>query len=332
MSSFFTECLKDEARAINYAASKLCERQVDKSLKIVENCFERKSKVIISGVGKSGIVARKMAATFTSAGGMAVYLNPLDALHGDIGILNESDVCILLSNSGETKEILDLIPHLKKRNLKIISLVGNQNSSIGRLSNAVLETNVDKEICPLNLAPTTSTTVAMAIGDAIATEWMRRKGVTTQEFAYHHPAGSLGKKISLKVTELMIPGNKLHLLTPDDNFTEILKVITTDGLGTACVTDQKKRDKLVGIITDGDLRRSLERFDSEDWKNLKAKDIMTKEPLCINSSKLAIEALEMMEGKENKIVWSLPIIDSERGLLIGLVRLHHLVQAGLKEV
>ena len=332
MSSFFTECLRDEARAINYAASKLCGKEINKSLEIIENCFETKSKIIISGVGKSGIVARKMAATFTSAGGMAVYLNPLDALHGDLGILNNLDVCILLSNSGETKELLDIIPHLKRRDLKIISLVGNQNSTLGKSADAVLETKVDKEICPLNLAPTTSTTVAMAIGDAIATVWMRRKGITTQEFAYNHPAGSLGKKISLKVSDLMIPKNRLHVLSPNDKFSEILRVITVDGIGTACITDPKRKDKLVGLITDGDLRRALEKFQSKEWENLRAADIMTKEPIIIDEKTLAIEALKIMEGKSNRIVWSLPIIHSETKILVGLIRLHHLIQAGLKEI
>lgn len=332
MYSLFTQCLKEEAKAINYAAINLCPKEVDKSLDIIETCLENKSKIVISGVGKSGIIARKMASTFTSVGGLAIYLNPLDALHGDLGVLNKSDIFFLLSNSGETEEMLKIIPHVKKRGVKIISIIGNQDSTIGKISDVVLEAKIDKEVCPLNLAPTTSTTVAMAIGDAIASVWMSRKGISTEDFALNHPAGSLGKKISLGVTDLMIPRSELHLLSPDDSFTRILNVITQDGIGTACVVDPNERNKIIGIITDGDLRRALEKHRSETWKSLVAYDIMSKQPITVNETILAIDALKIMEGKQNRIVWSLPIIHSTKGTLIGLIRLHHLVQAGLKEV
>ena len=332
MSSLLSECLLAESNAIALAAAKLCPDKVKHSLEIIENCFENKSKLVISGVGKSGIVARKMAATFSSAGGLSIYLNPLDALHGDIGIINQNDTCILLSNSGETKEILDIIPHLKKRGIKIISLLGRYDSTIGNLSDVVLETYVDKEACPLNLAPTTSTTVAMAIGDGLATVWMKKKGITIQDFALNHPSGSLGKKISLSVKEIMIPRDKLHFLIPDDSLTKILNVITKDAIGTACVINPNKSTQLVGIITDGDLRRALEKNNSENWQSLKAKDIMTSKPITINEEMLAIEALKVMEGKFNKLIASLPIINSLDNNLIGLLRLHHLVQAGLRKI
>ena len=330
MTTALTNTLYIAADAIRKASTFLCPKEVLECLSLIDSCHNRRSKVLISGVGKSGIVARKIASTFSSIGIMSVYINPLDALHGDIGVMHSSDICLLISNSGKTNELIDLIIHVKKQNVKVISIVGDITSPIAKESDAVLAANIDKESCPLNLAPTASTTVALAIGDAIAIEWMRNNNISVDDFAINHPAGSLGKRISMRVEDLMIPKDKLHFLSTHDSLDAILKVITKDGIGTCCILDQIQKDKLIGIITDGDLRRSLKNNPSEKWVELNAQDIMTKDPIIIGPSNLAIEALEMMEKIETKLINVLPVINKEKGTFIGIIRLHDLIQAGLK--
>jgi len=183
-----SECLLREAEAISDAANQLDDNQVNNSLNIIENCFKQKGKIIISGVGKSGIVARKISATFSSIGLMSIYLNPLDALHGDLGIAAKGDAAIFISNSGNTEELVEILPHLKKRSISIISIVGNENSQLAFKSDSFLNSYVNREICPLNLAPTASTAVAMAIGDALAAVWMERNNISEKDFALNHPA------------------------------------------------------------------------------------------------------------------------------------------------
>ena len=196
MVSALSKCLLEESSAIKLAADKLDTIQVDKAIDLLVSCFKNKSKVIITGVGKSGIVARKIAATFSSIGLMSLYLSPLDALHGDLGIVAKNDICLLISNSGNTQELVNLLPHLSNRDISCIAIVGNINSELGIKCQVVLEANVNKEICPLNLAPTASTAVSMAIGDALAVVWMERCGISQADFAINHPSGSFGKKIN----------------------------------------------------------------------------------------------------------------------------------------
>ena len=245
---------------------KLDPLEVQKAIEILEICGKRKNKLLVTGVGKSGIVARKIAATFSSIGLVSVYLNPLDALHGDLGIVGSEDVCILISNSGETKEILEIIPHLKLRKSSLIALVGNTNSSIANKSNSVLEATVDKETCPLNLAPTASTSVAMAIGDALATVWMEKNKVSTEEFAKNHPAGQLGKKLTLTISDLMVPINKIEPILIDASLEEIIINISSGGIGITWVQGFKEDKRIIGVITDGDLRRGLKQNNAKDGK------------------------------------------------------------------
>lgn len=216
--SALTRCLQEEAAAIAAAAERLSAEQVEGALALLERCANRKAKLVITGVGKSGIVARKIAATFSSIGLMALYLNPLDALHGDLGVVAPDDVCLLLSNSGETSELLQVMPHLKRRGTARIALVGRADSSLAHASDVVLEASVDREVCPLNLAPTASTAVAMAIGDALAAVWMERRGISPADFAVNHPAGSLGKQLTMTVADLMVPVSNLHPIAPDTLF------------------------------------------------------------------------------------------------------------------
>ncbi len=326
--TILSKCLLEEAKAISQAAEKLNHLEVQKAIEILEECGQRKNKLLVTGVGKSGIVARKIAATFSSVGLVSVFLNPLDALHGDLGIVGSEDVCILISNSGETKELLEIIPHLKLRKSSLIALVGNTNSSIAKNSDSVLEATVDKETCPLNLAPTASTSVAMAIGDALATVWMEKNKVSSEEFAKNHPAGQLGKKLTLTISELMVPIDKIEPIFIDSTLEEIIIKISSGGIGITWVQDFKEDKKAIGVITDGDLRRGLQKSTKKRWQDITAKDIMTKNPVTINDSASINETIDLMECNSKKPISAIPVLkeDSE---IIGIIRLHDLIQTGL---
>lgn len=320
--------LLEEASAISTAAAKLNAKEVEKALSLLNNCSLNNLKLIISGVGKSGIVARKIAATFSSVGLTSIYLNPLDALHGDIGIVNKGDVCLLLSNSGETSELLEIIQHLKNRKTPCIAISGEENSSLAKQCDVFINAKVDKEICPLNLAPTTSTTVTMAIGDALASAWMDINNISSEQFAFNHPAGSLGRKLTITVKDVMIPKNKLQPLNPKSTFGEIVYQITSDGIGCCWIQQLNEHSSLIGLITDGDLRRSLKDSDSKNWNKLKAENLMTKNPISISPEAMAIDALKLMEENDKKPISILPVISKDNEFL-GFVRLHDLVQKGL---
>ena len=327
--SALKKCLEQEALSIMNSAKILSEKDVEKVLDLMLFCSKEKSKIVITGVGKSGIVARKISATFSSIGLMSLYLNPLDALHGDLGIIASNDICFLLSNSGETKELLDIIPHIKRKNAKLVGIIGNTNSSLSRLCDVSLNAGVDKEVCPLNLAPTASTAVAMAIGDALASVWMERKGVSDEDFALNHPSGSLGKKLTLTVKDLMVPINELRPLNLNTSLEEIIGIITNNGIGCAYVKKKDNKNKMIGLITDGDLRRALKNNKPETWSQLNSGNIMTKNPLIIEPQILAIEALNYMEN-QHKSINVLPVINKSREEIVGILRLHDIVKSGLK--
>ena len=290
--SELTRCLQEEAAAISAAAERLKADQVEGALTLLERCAERKAKLVITGVGKSGIVARKIAATFSSIGLMALYLNPLDALHGDLGVVAPDDVCLLLSNSGETSELLEVMPHLKRRGTARIALVGRADSSLARGSDVVLEASVDREVCPLNLAPTASTAVAMAIGDALAAVWMERRGISPADFAVNHPAGSLGKQLTMTVADLMVPVADLKSIAPQTPLPEVISRLTQGAIGCSWVEDRQTPRRLIGLITDGDLRRALRDHGPERWAELNASDLMTADPITVSADLLAVDALE----------------------------------------
>tara|TARA_B100000242_G_C43019892_1_gene474559 strand:+ start:50 stop:1039 length:990 start_codon:yes stop_codon:yes gene_type:complete len=328
--SALSKSLLAASDAIKNVVSRLNSDDVELALKLLESCSIKEGKLIISGVGKSGIVARKIAATFSSFGLTAIYLNPLDALHGDLGVICSNDLCMLISNSGETEELISLIPHIKKRNIKVISLTGHKKSYIAKNSEVNLESYVKRETCPLNLAPTSSTSVAMALGDALATSWVERKGVSSHDFAINHPAGKLGKKLTLTVADLMIPADKCTSLTKSSNLKEIINTLTKDGIGCGWVRDFSYEENLIGIITDGDLRRGLEKSPSNLWENIIASDLMTKDPIIIDKSSLALDALEIMEGSTKEIT-VLPVVENanKNKIFLGFIRIHDLIQAGL---
>lgn len=314
--------LQLEANAIATAASRLNQQQIDRVMELLIACS---GKVVIVGVGKSGIIAQKIAATMTSTGTAALYLHPSDALHGGLGIVTSSDVVIVLSNSGETDEIVAMLPYLKHRSVPIISIVGNLNSTLARRSDAVLDASVDQEACPLNLAPTTSTTVALAMGDALAMTLMKRKGHTLDDFAGNHPAGRLGKRLTLKVEDLMHGGHDNPIIPSESNWMAVVQAISKGGLGAVNVIDASGR--LTGIITDGDLRRAIQSRDHAALESLKSEEIMTADPVVVSSATLAYDALRLMEDRPSQIS-VLPVVDGDR-VCVGLIRLHDIVRSGL---
>ena len=325
--SAFIDCLNLEASAISKAAEKIDQKEVDLALKLLQKCYQENSKLILLGVGKSGIVARKISATFTSIGLTSFFLNPLDALHGDIGIVNPSDVCLMISNSGDTQELLNIFPHLQRRGNKVIGIFGNPKSFLARKCDIFLEAGIEKEICPLNLAPTASTAVAMAIGDALASVWMEEQKISPVDFAYNHPAGSLGKKLTLTASDLMISISNLKPINTHNSFSELISIITQNGIGCGWVEDSN--NNFVGLITDGDLRRALEESNIEKWKILKAGSLMTKDPITVFEYELVVESLKIMENNPKKSISVLPVISKDNKLL-GLLRLHDLIKAGFK--
>lgn len=317
-----TKLLQLEAEAILQVSQRLQPEQVEQAVALMTAC---QGKLVLSGVGKSGIVARKIAATLTSIGVPAIFLHPVEAVHGDIGIVTSQDVAIVLSNSGETDELMAMLPCLKQRRVPLIVLVGNLRSTIARAADVVLAAVVDREAGPYSLAPTTSTTVAIALGDALAMTLMQVRGLTPEAFAFNHPAGRLGKRLTLRVADLMHAGSDNPTISPQASWIEIVSAITRGGLGAVNVVDGQGR--LLGIITDGDLRRAIEITKATDLEALRAGPIMTRNPVTALPEGLAYDALQIMENRPSQIS-VLPVVDLEN-YSIGLVRLHDIVRSGL---
>jgi arabinose-5-phosphate isomerase len=318
----FTRFLKLEAEAIAATAGRISRAEVERAVELLGRCA---GKVVVVGVGKSGNVAQKIAATLTSTGTLAVYLHPSDALHGGLGIVTPSDVVIIVSNSGETDEILAMLPFLKHRQSALISIVGNLQSTLAARSTVVLDASVDKEACPLNLAPTTSTTVALAIGDALALTLMDCKKLTPEDFALNHPAGRLGKRLMLRVGDVMHGGSENPTIASGAPLLEVVQAITRGGLGAVNVLAEDGR--LEGIITDGDLRRALQRSRLADLETLTSADVMTRDPVVTMPDTLAYAALQLMEDRPSQIS-VLPVVN-EAGICVGLLRLHDIVRSGV---
>lgn len=311
-----------EAAAIACTSQRLSPEEVERAVALLHDCA---GKVVLLGVGKSGHIAEKIAATLTSTGTVAVYLHPSDALHGGLGIVMRGDLVIAISNSGETDEVITMLPYLKHREVPIIAVIGNLKSTLARRADVVLDASVDQEACPLNLAPTTSTTVALAVGDALAMALMRAKGLTEEDFAVNHPAGRLGKRLTLRVADLMHGGADNPTIGTDARWLEVIAALTRGRLGAVNVVDQAGR--LVGIITDGDLRRAIRKIDHAELEHLLSDSIMTREPVIARPDLLAYDALRLMEDRPFQIA-VLPVVDEE-GKCVGLIRLHDIVRSGL---
>ncbi|MBV9210333.1 MAG: KpsF/GutQ family sugar-phosphate isomerase [Acidobacteria bacterium] len=316
------DLLRIESEAIAQTARRLEPAAIEQAIELLLNC---NGKVLLVGVGKSGVIAQKIAATLTSTGTAALYLHPSDALHGGLGIVTSNDIVIALSNSGETDEVVAMLPFLKQRAAKIIALVGNLNSTLAERADVVLDASVDQEACPLNLAPTTSTTVALALGDALAMTLMQAKNWTLEDFAQNHPAGRIGKRLTLRVADLMHGGDRNPTITEAATWLEIITAISRGGLGAVNVVDSAGR--LTGIITDGDVRRVLEKIKGADLESLVCASMMTRNPVVAAPELLAYDALRLMEDRPRQIS-VLPVVDEGR-VCVGLIRVHDIVRNGI---
>ncbi|MGA7721703.1 MAG: KpsF/GutQ family sugar-phosphate isomerase [Ignavibacteriaceae bacterium] len=291
-----------------------------KAVELIYNC---KGRVVLSGMGKSGLIARKIVSTLNSTGTASIYLHPTDALHGDLGMVRKEDVVILISKSGNTEEIVNLLPLLKRINVPLIAMCGEKESKLSRECNIFLNISVKEEACPHDLAPTASTTATLVMGDALSVALLQKRGFTAEDFAFLHPGGSLGKRLSLEIKEIMIKGSDIPKVYEDTSIKDVILEITSKRLGTTTVID--KDGCLTGVITDGDLRRLLER--TLDIKDLFAKDIMTRNPKVMKGDYLASFALQQME---NFKITAMIIIDDEKRPA-GLVHIHDLINLGLRQ-
>ncbi len=313
------EVIRIEAEAVANL-SKSINNQFVKAINIIA---ESKGRVVLTGMGKSGLIARKIVATLNSTGTPAIYLHPTDALHGDLGMVRKEDVVILISKSGNTEEVANLLPMLIRLGVKMIAMCGNKNSRLAQDCDVFLNISVKEEACPHDLAPTASTTATLAMGDALSVALLQKRNFSIEDFAFLHPGGSLGKRLSLKISEIMIKGKRIPIVNENTSLKDVIIEITTKRLGTTCVTNN--RGQLCGIITDGDLRRLMEK--TLDLRNLKAKDVMTKKPKVLKENYLASFALQQMEMYK---ITSLVIID-DKNKPIGIVHLHDLINLGLQQ-
>jgi arabinose-5-phosphate isomerase len=304
-----------EAEAVSSLVSQL-DDQFDQTVEAIAAC---QGRVVVSGIGKSAIIAQKIVATLNSTGSPSIFLHAADAIHGDIGIIQQNDVAIIISKSGESPEIKVLVPLIKNFGIKLIGMVGNIDSFLAKKADLVLNTTVKQEACPNNLAPTTSTTAQLVMGDAIAVCLMEKRGFQTSDFAKFHPGGTLGKKLYLRVSDLCSENEK-PVVRADQSVKEVIMEITRNRLGVTAVVNAA--GNLIGVVTDGDIRRMLEKTD--DIKKIEAKDIMTQNPKIIGSSEMAVSALDIM--RKNSIT-QLMVVDGDR--YVGVVHLHDLVKEGL---
>ena len=310
------EVLTIEAEGIATLSQKLDKVFLD----AVDILYRARGRIIVTGVGKSGIVARKLVATFNSTGTPALFLHPVEAMHGDLGMVSAQDVVLALSNSGETKEITFLLPSLARLKVPVIALTGRLHSTLARHSRVAIDTGVPREACPLGLAPTASTTAMLAMGDALAVVLLSKRGFKTGDFRRVHPGGSLGERLTYAISEVMLSGARLPLTLQEHTLEQAIKEMDDKKLGTTLVLD--RRGYLKGIITDGDLRRALKK-----WGNIlekKAKEVMTTRPRAIGPGALASQALELME---HHAITVLPVVDESQKVL-GIVHLHDLLGRG----
>jgi len=311
------EVIRIEAEAVAALVTRIGQNFVA----AVDTIYNCKGRVIVTGMGKSGLVARKIVATMNSTGTASIFLHPTDAVHGDLGMVRGEDVVVCISKSGDTDEIRELLPMFKRLGVKIISLVGNVSSHLAKQSDIVLDVSVREEACPHDLAPTASTTATLAMGDALAITLLHKRNFTEKDFAMFHPGGNLGKRLFLKVEEIMVSGDAVPRVKDTVPLSEAIMQMTSKRLGATCVVDGG--EKLVGIITDGDLRRLLQN--TTNVTNLTAAQAMNRNPKTIRPDILASAALEEMEDFN---ITQLVVVDGGHRP-VGVVHLHDLVKAGL---
>ena len=308
------ETISNEARAIEELIN-LLDQDFTAA---VEHIYNAKGRVIITGIGKSAIIATKIVATLNSTGTPAIFMHAADAIHGDLGTIQEDDVVICISKSGNTPEIKVLVPLIKNFKNTLIAITGNKDSFLGKQSDYVFNAYVEKEACPNNLAPTTSTTAQLVMGDALAVSLLHLRGFSSKDFAKYHPGGALGKKLYLRVSDITKENQKPQV-SPDTNITDVIVEISEKMLGVTAVVEE---NKIVGIITDGDLRRMITT--NKEFTHLTAKDIMGKNPKVISNKAMAVDAMELLE--ENGIS---QLLAEEKGKYVGVVHLHNLMKEGI---
>lgn len=311
------DVLDIEAKAILKLKNNIGD-DFDKAVDILYNC---KGRVIVTGMGKSGLIGKKIAATMSSTGTPAYFLHPAESTHGDSGVITRNDVIIAISNSGETQELLNLLPLIKRFGCEMIGMTGNLNSTLAKTSEVTLDISVEREACPLGKAPTASTTATLAMGDALAVCLMEKKGFTKEDFLMYHPSGKLGKGLTYKVRDLMITGDKMPVVSDDETFTDVINTISEYKLGMAMVVDSDR--KLSGVLTDGDIRRTVIKY--HDISTLRIKDVMTSNPKRITSDAYAASALNLMEKFS---ITALAVVD-ENNVPVGVIHVHDLLRAGV---
>ena len=312
------ETFQIEADALYKAASRLDHNFLD----AIDVILGTKGKLIITGVGKSGLVGAKMAATFASTGTSSFFLHPTEALHGDLGMIGKDDTLLAISSSGESEELTKILPHIKRFDIPLIGLTGNPSSSLGSYADVFLDISVEKEACPLGAAPTTSTTLTMALGDALAVALMQKRGFKQEDFASFHPGGSLGKKLFVRIKDLMRTKN-LPIINSTTPLKEAIVIMSEGKLGTVLIVDEANR--LLAILSDGDLRRALmnEGFSLDHL----ALDYASKHPKSYTDTELlASEALEIIEKSKIQLL----VITNQDGVIIGVLHIHDLINAGIK--
>ena len=310
--------LKTEADAV-YALIEKLNSNFEKAVDIV---YSSKGRVVITGMGKSGLVGKKIAATLASTGTPAFFLHPAEASHGDLGMVTSDDAIVAISNSGETEEILGLMPFLKRFNVRIISITGNPNATLSKVADVTLDVSVKKEAYPIGVVPTASTTAAMAMGDALAVALLLKRGFKEEDFAFFHPRGSIGKKLLIKVRDLMLTGESLPLVLSETPMSKAVIEMSSKRLGHTIVLDND--GKIAGVITDGDVRRGLERWGGKLF-DLPAGEVMTRNPRTVSGEELAAKALSIMESCS---ITALVVPDS-KGKPLGIIHLHDILKQGI---
>lgn len=315
-------CLELEAEAIRALIPRINDQFVI-AMNMILHCSGR---VVVTGMGKSGLIGKKIAATLASTGTPAFFLHPAEGIHGDLGMVTADDIVLAISNSGETSELISILPAIKRIGAAIIAMTGRKQCTLVQNADAFLNVAVEKEACPLGLAPTASTTAALAMGDALAVALLSARNFTPEEFALFHPGGALGRKLLLTVENVMRGGEELPVVTPDKTVKEALFAITAKGLGAVLVVESLATMQLVGLLTDGDIRRSLEK--GHEFLDKPVGELMTRQPRTIAKDKLAGHALNIMEKNQPRPITLLPVVDSQFRA-IGIIHLTDLLRQGV---
>lgn len=309
-----------QKKYIDFFFDHLEMEEVEEVLQLFLSC---RGIIFFTGIGKSGIIAQKITATLVSTGIKAMFIPPVDALHGDLGMVSKADLLVILSKSGQSDELLELVPHASKKGVKIVSILSNKQSPLCRLSNLVVHLPIQRELCPFDLAPTTSTAIQLIFGDVLAVALMKARSLSLEDYASNHPSGRIGKRAKLLVSDLMLKEEQLPICNSCDLLKEVIVELSSKKSGCLLIVDNSFR--LEGIFTDGDLRRALQQYPNLLDKPIG--ELMIKDPRVTTPSILAFEAMQQMESKHFSPIMVLPVVEEQK--LVGLLRLHDLIQAGL---